>query len=101
MGILSNKEQTEYIGKRSKTQELIGFVICLLFVLLFVWVAKSSWNDYVDLEENGSQLEVDSLSYVLYNLGGKVLTTSFLWVLALFFAFLGLKRWIGYSKAEK
>jgi SNF family Na+-dependent transporter len=100
MGIVSNKEKTEYIGKRSKTQELIGLVICVLFAVFFAWLAKSSWNDFVDLEENGKNLEVDNFTYILYNLGGKLLATSFLWALSLFFIFFGIKRGIGLSKAE-
>lgn len=100
MGLKSNKHQTEYVSKISKKQELIGLVVCIIFAIFFAWLAKSSWNDYVDLEENGKSLEVDSLSYVLYNLGGKLLATSILWVLSLFFVFLGIKRAIGYTKAE-
>jgi hypothetical protein len=101
MGLLTNNEQTEYVGIRSKKQELIGLIVCVAVAVFFAWIAKSSWNDFVTMEENGKDLEVDSISYVLYNLGGKLLATSFLWVLSLFFVFHGVKRAIGYGKAEE
>jgi TRAP-type C4-dicarboxylate transport system permease small subunit len=101
MGLLSNKQQVEYVGKRTKKQEIVGLIVCTMFVALFLWLTIESWNDFIDLEQNGKDLEVDTLTYVLYNIGGKWLATSIWVLLSGFFVFMGFKRWKGYNNADE
>lgn len=101
MGLFSKKEQIEFVGSRTKKQEIVGLIICIAFVVLFIWLGFKSWHSFIDLEENGKDLKVDSLTYVLYNLGGKYLATSIWVLLTLLFTFLGVKRLKGYKSAEE
>jgi hypothetical protein len=100
MGFWINKNNGEYVGERTKKQELLGLILCIGFICLFVWLFLKSWNDYTAMEAGKKNLEVDNLSYVLYNVGGKWLATSFWLLLITVFAFFGFKRWKGFKKAE-
>jgi hypothetical protein len=101
MGFWTNKKSGEYVGKRTKKQELIGLIICIGFVCLFSWLCLKSWNDYTAMEAGKKNLTVDTFSYILYNTGGKWLAVSF-WALFIpVFVFFGFKRWKGYKNAEE
>jgi TRAP-type C4-dicarboxylate transport system permease small subunit len=101
MGFWTNKNSGEYVGKRTKKQEIAGLIICILFVCLFAWLGLKAWTDFVEMEEGKKDLTVDTFSYILYKLGGKYLATSIWVLLTAFFAFMGYKRWKGYKNAAE
>jgi TRAP-type C4-dicarboxylate transport system permease small subunit len=101
MGLFSNKEQVEYVGKRTKKQEIVGLIVCIVLVAFFAWVGKSSWNDFINMEQNGKDLEVDTFTYIFYNIGGKWLATSIWVVFSGFFVFMGFKRFKGINEATE
>jgi hypothetical protein len=101
MGFWVNKNSGEYIGKRTKKQELLGLIICIAFICLFSWLCTKSWNDYTEMEAGKKSLTVDSFSYFLYNAGGKKLAVCFWAIFIPLFVFFGFKRWKGYKNAEE
>jgi TRAP-type C4-dicarboxylate transport system permease small subunit len=91
----------EYTGKRTKKQEVAGLIVCIGFVVLFTWLGFSVWKDFMEMEHEGKTLTVDTLTYLLYNIGGKWLAISLWPALALFFAFMGFKRLKGIKNAKE
>jgi TRAP-type C4-dicarboxylate transport system permease small subunit len=89
----------ENAGKRTKKQEIAGLIVCIGFVALFTWLGFSVWKDFMALEHEGKTLTVDTLTFLLYNIGGKWLAISLWPALALLFAFMGFKRLKGIKNA--
>ena len=101
MGFWVNKNDDEYTGVRTKNQEIGGLVVSIAFVCLFIWLTIKSWQSFVNLEEHGGTLRLDSFSYLLYKLGGKWLATALWPVCAVLFAYMGFKRLKGIIQAEE
>jgi TRAP-type C4-dicarboxylate transport system permease small subunit len=101
MGLMTNEGSNESVGKRTKKQEVAGLVVCIGFVGLFTWLGFSVWKDFMAMEQDGKTLTVDTLTYALYNIGGKWLATSLWPALALFFAFMGFKRFKGFINSKE
>ncbi len=91
----------ESARKRTKKQEIAGLIVCIGFVVLFTWLGFKVWQDFNALEHDGKTLTVDTLTYMLYNIGGKWLATSLWPALALIFTFLGFKRLKGILNAKE
>jgi hypothetical protein len=101
MGFWTNEDNDEYVGKRTKKQEVAGLIVCIGFVALFTWLGLSVWKDFIALEQDGKTLTVDTFTYILYNIGGKWLAIAMWPALALFFVFMGFKRLIGIKNAKE
>lgn len=91
----------ENASKRTKKQEIAGLIVCIGFVVLFSWLSVTVWKNFMALEHDGKSLTVDTFTYILYNIGGKWLATSMWPALALFFTFMGFKRFKGILNAKE
>jgi hypothetical protein len=101
MGFWVNKNNGEFVGKRTKKQELAGLIICIAFVCLFAWLFLKSWDDFTAMEAGKKNLEVDWFTYFLYNMGGKWVATGFWALLIPVFIYFGFKRLKGFKNAEE
>jgi hypothetical protein len=96
MEFKGNKEQglypnDEYEGKPTKQKLIMSTILCLLFILGFIWWAIVMWQDFKDLENNSKDVELPSIVYILYQIGGKWLATAFPILCAALFGFAGIK----------
>jgi hypothetical protein len=101
MGLSTNEDSSASVGKRTKKQEVAGLIVCIGFVVLFTWLGLVVWKNFMVMERDGTTLTVDTFTYVLYNIGGKWLAISLWPALALFFAFMGFKRFKGMISAKE
>lgn len=89
-GLISNDEYTE---KPTKQKLITSIVICLGLALAFLWFTRSLWSDFTAMENGDKDLEVHSIIYFMYQIGGKWLACGFFAVCAIFFIYQGIK-WI-------
>lgn len=67
-GLVTNDE---YVEKPTKNKLIASTFLLFGFVAVFVWWTFSMYNDFKDLENNVRDIEVNSIVYLLYEIGGK------------------------------
>lgn len=61
----------EYRGAMTKKKAKGTVLFLLILTLIFVWYTFDMYNDFQDLENNVRDIELQSIPYLLYEIGGK------------------------------